>query len=427
LGDPGPDDWWADRDLATVKVMADSAGDDAVFVGIGPETDVENYLAEVPHDEVTDVNFDPFRPTYRPQHNGGRATPEPPAEQSFWVAQGSGVGTVSTVWDLEPGDWAIVIMNADGSRGVVADVEIGARIDFLGALAIGLGVAGVLGLMAGAAVIVGAVVARGGAGHPAAGAVPSEAVAGPLDVTPVRLEGRLDPSLSRWLWLVKWILVIPHGIVLVFLWVAFALLTLVAFFAILFTGRYPRRIFDFNVGVLRWSWRVGFYANSALGTDRYPPFALHPADYPATLEIAYPEKLSRGLVLVKSWLLAIPHLIIVGLLTAGSPVGWSFGDRDATAAGGGLLSILVLVAGVILLFTGRYPTGLFDVIMGLNRWVYRVIAYVALMTDRYPPFRLDQGPSEPGTPTPPSGPRAPEGSVDLRSVDGAPSRVPEMH
>ena len=209
---------------------------------------------------------------------------------------------------------------------------------------------------------------------------------------PVHVDAELDTRLSRWLWLCKWLLVIPHYVVLVFLWLAFVVLSVVAFFGILFTGRYPRSIFEFNVGVLRWSWRVAYYAYGTLGTDRYPPFTLHDVpDYPAHLQVDYPAHLSRGLVLVKWWLLAIPHYIVVGLLVRGVGYAVRTGSDGQVVWGAGLIGLLVLVAGVFLLFTGRYPQQLFDLVLGLNRWVLRVAGYAGLMTDRYPPFSLDQG------------------------------------
>ncbi|MFB7373073.1 DUF4389 domain-containing protein [Streptomyces sp. NPDC056222] len=204
---------------------------------------------------------------------------------------------------------------------------------------------------------------------------------------PVTVTARLDTPLSRWLWLVKWLLVIPHWIVLIFLWIAFLIVTVIAFFAILFTERYPRPLFDFNLGVLRWSWRVSYYSYSALGTDRYPPFSLGPEpDYPARLDIAYPERLSRGLVLVKWWLLAIPHYLVIAIFAGGMRASWW---------SGGLITLLTLFAAIALAFTGRYPRDLFVLVVGLNRWVLRVAAYAGLMTDAYPPFRLDQGGEEP--------------------------------
>ncbi len=213
---------------------------------------------------------------------------------------------------------------------------------------------------------------------------------------PLRVEAELDGSISRWLWLVKWVLAIPHFIALVFLWIAFVVLTVVAFFAILFTGRYPRAIFKFNVGVLRWSWRVGFYSYSALGTDRYPPFTLAEVPgYPAQLHVEYPQALSRGLVLVKWWLLALPQYLVVGVFAGGAWAGVNAANNHAGwSSGGGLIGLLVVIAGVVLLFTGRYPRATFDFVMGMNRWCYRVAAYATLMTDAYPPFRLDMGGQE---------------------------------
>ncbi len=231
---------------------------------------------------------------------------------------------------------------------------------------------------------------------------------------PLRLEGQLDERLSRWLWLVKWLLAIPHFIVLAFLWLAFVLLTIVTFFAILITGRYPRAIFDFNVGVLRWSWRVGFYTYSAIGTDRYPPFTLAEVpDYPARLEVEYPQHLSRGLVLVKWWLLALPQYLIVAVFAGGAWAGLNAAnDNWAWTSGGGLIGLLVLIAGVVLLFTGNYPRAIFDFIMGMNRWCYRVAAYATLMTDAYPPFRMDMGGQEPVPDTSPD-PVAPTPAAGL--------------
>lgn len=252
-----------------------------------------------------------------------------------------------------------------------------------------------------------------------------------MSTTPVRVEGDLDNP-SRWMWLVKWLLAIPHYIILFFLWLAFLVLTVVAFVAILITARYPGWIYRFNLGVLRWSWRVDFYGYNVLGTDRYPPFTLGPApDYPARLDIAEPGELSRGLVLVKWWLLALPHYLVLTVFFSGLAfaVGNGFDKgfmaeesadtaaSDAMAVGIGLVPVLVLIVAVALLFTARYPRGLFDFLMGIARWWFRVAAYAFLMTDTYPPFRIDLGPREPvgveaeQAPPPEAPPEGPTGTA----------------
>ena len=214
---------------------------------------------------------------------------------------------------------------------------------------------------------------------------------------PLHLEGELEPELSRWLWLIKWLLLVPHVLVLVVLWMAFVVASVVALLAILFTGRYPRAIFDFNVGVLRWTWRVSFYGYGALGTDRYPPFTLADApDYPARLSVAYPTSLSRGLVLVKWWLLAIPHYLVVSIFAGGASAGWNTAsDGEQWTSGVSLIGLLVCIAAIVLLVRGHYPRGIYDLVLGMNRWCFRVVAYAGLMTDVYPPFRLDMGADEP--------------------------------
>jgi hypothetical protein len=402
-----PADWFPASGLATIRIEVEPLGDGAVFVGLGDEDDVEAYLSGVGHTEVTRIGSFFDEVSYRDVEGGPPSGP--PGEEDFWVATAEGEGAQTLTWDVESGDWVGVIMNADASSGVSVDVNAGARAGFLIPVAIGLIVGGVLFGAVAALLLVLAVRREGATAAPVAVAGAPSGF-GPY---PVRIEGRLDPALSRWQWLLKWLLGLPHYILLALLWVAFVLLTIVAFFAILFTGRYPRAIFDFNVGVLRWSWRVGFYSYGALGTDQYPPFTLADVEYPARLDVEYPEQLSRGLVLVKWWLLAIPHYLIVGLFTSGL-VWWTTDiGEDGNAvldSGGGLIGILVLIAGLVLLFTARYPQGLFDLIVGLQRWVFRVVAYAALMRDEYPPFRLDIGGSEPEV--------TPSGSVPATDTRG---------
>src|SRR4051794_7227321 len=419
LGKAGPDGWWADHHLATVRLSARSEGARTVFIGIAPSADVARYLGSASYDEISGLRSDPFEYSLTRRGIGGdlkkpptgrrglaapaRRAPAPHVPPRVAPRQAGAPGPRPLTWDDKPGTYTAVVMNLDGSPGVDVDLSAGGRLGWLTPLAWSLG------LLGGALILGSALLVVYGASPPGPRvprqASPGQPPEGARPDTPVTLVGAQDPQLNRGLWLVKWFLAIPHFVVLALLWLVFAVLTVVVFFAILVTGRYPRGLFDLNVGILRWTWRVHFYGTAAIGPARSPPFTLDHTDYPADLDITYPERLSRGLVLVKSWLLALPHLIVVGVLVG----TWQFGDAHGIQfAVGGLIGALTLAAGLLLLFTGRYPASLFDLLVGLNRWVYRVTAYVALMTDTYPPFRLDQGPADPGGVAPtPSTPDAP--------------------
>jgi len=190
---------------------------------------------------------------------------------------------------------------------------------------------------------------------------------------PVRVRSDIDAP-SRRLWLVKWcVLAVPHYPILIGLYLLYPLVTIAAGIAILFTGRYPRPLFDFNVGVLRWSWRLMNYRFPMNTTDKYPPFTLASVpDYPADLEVDYPESLTNRAVLLQRWLLGLPQIILC----------WSLEP---------FLQVLCVVNAVWLLCIGTINQGMFDLLMGIVRWRYRVAVYVSLMRDEYPPFRMDLG------------------------------------
>ena len=183
---------------------------------------------------------------------------------------------------------------------------------------------------------------------------------------PVTFEVEYPERLSRWLIFVKWLLAFPHLLILGVFGYLVELTTFISWFAILFTGRYPKALFDLAVVYFRWRSRTTAYI--ALLRDDYPPFGGGSPEYPVRVEIEYPEKLSRLLIFVK-WLLAIPHFIILALL--------------------GIVGFVVyVIAWFAILFTGRFPRSLFDFLVGISRWSLRVNAYVWLMRDDYPPFSL---------------------------------------
>jgi hypothetical protein len=193
---------------------------------------------------------------------------------------------------------------------------------------------------------------------------------GPPAGYPVQVDAERQGEYNRFLPLVKWLLAIPHYLVLFFLFIGVFFAKIVAFFAVLITGRYPEGLFNFVTGVLRWSWNVNAYVY--LLTDEYPPFALdRDPTYPAQLEIAYPaDGVNRWRPLVH-WLLIIPYAIIAGVLS------W-------------LAGIVAFVGVFVILFTKDLPEGMFKLILIPYRWQNRAAAYALFMVTKYPPFEWDE-------------------------------------
>ena len=207
-----------------------------------------------------------------------------------------------------------------------------------------------------------------------AAAPPPSSTSGPPPVAtagagyPVEFDVEYPERLSRWKIFLKWLFAIPHFIIVLILINVAGILQFIAFFAILFTKKWPRSLFDFTVQIYRWAANVSAYALFLL-RDEYPPFSGDTGEYPVILEVDYDENLSRWQIFVK-WLLAIPHYIVLAFLLIA-------------------VNVTVLIAFFAILFTGRYPRGLFDFAVGTMRWYVRVNAYAHwLMTDRYPPFSL---------------------------------------
>jgi hypothetical protein len=189
---------------------------------------------------------------------------------------------------------------------------------------------------------------------------------------PVSVELLAPEKIARWRPLVHWLLSIPHYIVLYILQIALGVVTFVAWFVILFTGNIPEGMFAFMTNVHRYQWRFSSYYFFL--REPYPPFELSgPEDDPGTdpptrLSIEYPDHLSRGLIFVK-WLIALPHYIVLIFLFVA-------------------LLVVDLIGFFVVIILGRWPEGLRDFVVGVHRWAYRVQAYVSLLTDAYPPFRL---------------------------------------
>jgi hypothetical protein len=185
---------------------------------------------------------------------------------------------------------------------------------------------------------------------------------------PVRFDAERQDEYNRFLPLVKWLLAFPHYVVLLFLGIGALFAILIAFFAVIITGRFPRGLWDFVTGVHRWGLRVGAYV--LLLTDQYPPFSLEddPA-YPVTAEWDYPEQIDRWRPLVQ-WILIIPYAILAGILFY-------------------VAEFVALIGVFVILFTKNLPEGMFRLIVNPFRWQQRANSYGGFVVKQYPPFEWE--------------------------------------
>jgi hypothetical protein len=186
---------------------------------------------------------------------------------------------------------------------------------------------------------------------------------------PVRFEAHNQGEYNRFLPLIKWLLAIPHYIVLAFVFLGVIVAVLISFFATIITGRWPRGLFDFCVGAFRWMYRV--YAYVFLITDEYPPFSLEDdPNYPVRVEIDYPEHVDRWRPLVH-WLLILPYAIVAAILFT-------------------VAEIVAFIGVFVILFTEKLPPGMFNLIANPFRWQIRAGAYHLWMATEYPPFDWEE-------------------------------------
>lgn len=195
----------------------------------------------------------------------------------------------------------------------------------------------------------------------------AEAMAAPTSGYPVRFDVEYQESHSRLLLFFRWILAIPHLLLIYVLGALSNVCVLIAIFAILFTKKFPKGLYDFVVNIGRWQSNVAAYA--AMLRDDYPPFSWEPGQYPVTYEVDYPGEFKRFAPLYK-WILAIPNVIVLYIVMIVAVLLW-------------------VVAWFAILFTGKMPRGIHDFLVGTGRWAARSQAYYALMlTDQYPPFSM---------------------------------------